>query len=707
MAPGLKKCTEEDLAFAGVSMQMLKKPFICENLNSGLPDAFMRLLSLRGLKEDNEIARFLSPSKEDLHDPYMLMDMAFAVERISSAMKMGEKILIYGDYDADGVTSTALLKLYLEQRGAVTCTYIPNRLTEGYGLNCEVIDRFAKEEGIGLIITVDTGSTAVLEIAYALSMGIDTVVTDHHECLEELPKCAALVNPVRPGCPYPFKGLAGVGVVFKLICALENCIGGKENNEKSPDELLSLYGDLVALGSIADVMPMLDENRYIVKKGLKLMEEGANAGLAALLEKIGAHGKTFTSATAGYSVAPHINAAGRMGHAEHALELLLCKKIGEARVLASLLCEYNLMRKNEEQCILREAEEMIHVCGYENDRVLVLGSENWHPGVLGIVAAKITEKYNKPSFLISFSGEEGKGSGRGVAGVDLVALLSKVKEHTVKFGGHEMAAGLTVKKDQLPMLRQAMLDAVKDAEEEVPSLDTQKRGEMTLSPLDLSLPFASALELLEPFGEGNPLPLFLLEHAEIENITPLSMGKHTKLLIQKENLLFTCLMFSQKTALFPYVEGDRVDLVFEISINEYMHKKSVQLLVRKVYPAGKAALDFKKGEAALDSLKKSRTFDVKIPQRRDFASVYTNLRALQNAGEDSFSWRILSMKSGCDSLAQCMLILMVFEEQGLLVLRGNESNKDLFYFNLPPAEKKADLEKSVLLNRFVCAAGRQ
>jgi single-stranded-DNA-specific exonuclease len=378
--------------------------------------------------------------------------------------------------------------------------------------------------------------------------------------------------------------------------------------------------------------------------------------------------KEITSSFFGFSLAPHVNAAGRMGHAEDALKLLLCDKTTEAGAIASLLCEYNRLRKREEELIFKEAQEQILQEGYENDALLVLAKEGWHHGVLGIVAAKITEKYGRPSFLLSFEGEEGRGSCRSVQGVDLVALLTAVKEHTVKFGGHEMAAGLTVTREELPRLRKALLSVFEENFKIESADEKQEQADAVLSAYDLTLPFAESLSLLEPFGEGNPTPRFLLENVQIEGVTPLSMGKHTKLLLEKDGLLFTALLFSKKTALFPYIEGDTASVVFELSVNEYMKKKSVQLLVRQIFPMGAAADAFLEGKEAYLRLTERKPCAVTFPERTDFARVYTLLRAMKQSGEESFSLRILSLKAGCASLAQCMLILLVFKENSALSL---------------------------------------
>lgn len=664
----------------------------------GLPLPLVSLLFSRGYCDEQDIRAFLYPIPDQMHDPFLLPDMRSAVDAILFAVDHAEGILIYGDYDADGVTSTACLCRYLNGIGGQTVCYIPDRLGEGYGLSNAVLDTF-KDRKIGLMVTVDTGTTAPAEVAYARSFGIKTVVTDHHECAGTLPECLAVVNPMRQDSAYPFKGLAGVGVAFKLICALESTRHPEKTAPQVAKELLERYGDLVALGTIADVMPMLDENRYIVKKGIELMKSGGNPGLVALIKELSIKNSEIHSSLVGYRLAPHVNAAGRMGRAERALHLLLAEDKGEALLLAKELCNYNLQRRATEEVILEEANRLLSHIDVEQKPLVVLCGEGWHRGVLGIVAARLSERLQRGVILISLEGDHGYGSGRGVEGMNLVELLEECAPMLEKFGGHEQAAGLTVSRrelegfvlavEELACRRYAPFKEDKDG----------MQADMCLSTLDLTLPFAESLSLLEPFGTGNRVPLFLLQDAEVEQITALSGGVHTKMLVKKDDLYYTALLFSKKTSLFPYMRFDRIDLLFELSVNEYMKRKSVQLLTKGIAPAGKTLVEYESAYKCIEDLERGEIPSLPLPTRADFVKIYLALRAMTAVKELSFSLRRLALENGIASVAVCRLILMVFEEQGLAVFyhrKDGGKEGDCFTFELTPTDKKVDIERSAL-----------
>lgn len=667
-----------------------------------LPVPLVALLFSRGMTNEKEIRSFLYPSSADLHDAFLLPDMLPSAERILSAVKQGEKILIYGDYDADGVTSTAIVKRYLCSIGATVVCYIPDRLGEGYGLNKGVLDGFSSDH-IGLMITVDTGTTAPDEIHYAATLGIETVVTDHHECTGSLPQCVGVINPMRSDSRYPFKSLAGVGVAFKLICAIE-CLRTPEKSFRDiSEELLCRYGDLVALGTVADVMPMLDENRHIVKMGIELMKNRGNPGLSALIKEISGKKGELSSSAVGYRLAPHINAAGRMGRAERALELLLADEKGEALLLSKELCNYNLQRKAEEEKILKEAYALLSEKETASEPLIILAGEGWHRGVLGIVAARLTEKLKTSVILISLEGEYGYGSGRGVDGMNLVALLEECAADLEKFGGHEQAAGLTLKRERLDAFASELSRLASKQYEGRLSGREEQMVDMVLSSLDLSLPFAEALSLLEPFGTGNRTPLFLLEGAIVEQVTALSGGAHTKLLVEKDELYYTALQFNLKTALLPYVLHDRVDLIFELSVNDYLGRKSVQLMVKDILPSGLTLTEFQIENKKIDLLNDGVMPLLSVPDRGAFARVYRALRAIENGGEGIFSLRRLTKENEIASLSVCYLILMILREQGLLVFDKVLSEEprtgcDLLSFELIKTDKKVDIERSALYN---------
>ncbi len=664
-----------------------------------LPVQLIALLHSRGLTDREVITSFLSPGVSDLHDPFLFTDMRQSVGRILSAVKQKEKILIYGDYDADGVTSTAIVKRYLSSIGASVFCYIPDRLAEGYGLSKDVLDGFLSEH-ISLMITVDTGTTAPEEIDYAKKLGIETVVTDHHECTGSLPKCVGVINPMRLDGGYPFKGLAGVGVAFKLVCAIEGVRCPDKNCNLIAEEMLDRYGDLVALGTVADVMPMLDENRYIVKKGIERMKTGGTLGISSLIKELSGKKLELNSSTIGYRLAPHINAAGRMGRADRALELLLTDEKEEALLLSKELCNYNLQRKAEEEKILKEAYALIAKKETAQDPLTVLAGEGWHRGVLGIVAARLTERLKSSVILISLDDEYGYGSGRGIEGMDLVQLLEDRAPLLEKYGGHEQAAGLTLKRQNVERF---IKEITEDAREKSKFI-TQQDGitvDMCLSTLDLSLPFAESLALLEPYGTGNRIPQFLLKDVRLEQITALSGGAHTKILAEKDGLFYTALLFNQKTALFPYIQYDDADLLFELTVNEYLGRRSVQLLLRRVLASGSTLAEMQIEKDQTDLLEKGQIPPLHIPDRNAFVKVYLALKALDKTNENVFSLRRLTKENDLFSTAVCKLILLIFEEQGLMTVEKLPHEDpvlagDLLSFKLIKTDKKADIERSKL-----------
>ncbi|MBQ7847133.1 MAG: single-stranded-DNA-specific exonuclease RecJ [Clostridia bacterium] len=664
-----------------------------------LPIPLAALLEHRGFRTKEALECFLHPGAKSLHDPFLMKDMKEGAQRILCGVHEGETILIYGDYDADGVTSTATMKRYLLGLGAKVLTYIPNRLEDGYGLNFAVLDTL-KDQGIDLMITVDTGSTAAEEIAYAANLGIDTVVIDHHECHSTLPCCCAVINPMRSDCTYPFKGLAGVGVVFKVICAIEQLRHPEMTGLDAAGAVLDSFADAIALGTVADVMPVTDENRYIISRGIEKLNKRPLAGLCALLAQCfeGKKNKTVTSTVIGYTLAPRINAAGRMGSADRALELLLADDQSEARYLAQMLCDFNEARRSEEERISEAVDAMIAEGGYEKDPILVLAAQGWHHGVVGIVAARITERYQKPCVLISVENGIGKGSGRSVEGINLVELLVEAGEYLEKYGGHELAAGLTVKEEQIPLLREKLIDAVKMLPER--DAGQEMMVDLILQAVDLTLPLAQSLSLLEPCGNENQTPLFALQGAEICDVTALSGGKYTKLLVKKDGLYFSALLFSKETALFPYGEGDRVDLVFQLSVNEFRNKKSVQLLVKAYFPAEHTALVLEQEQGFFEqALEGKALVTAHLPCREDFAKVYTALRRMAGAGYNSFVLAKLSGELQMPAV-KCRLVLAVLEEQGLVCMSMEKEASPIYHFELIPNAVKVDLDQSPMLQKM-------
>lgn len=519
----------------------------------------------RNIVEDEDIKLFLNPTRKDFHDPYLMPDMEPAVERIIKAIENNEKTIIYGDYDVDGITSITILTRFLKERGLNVSSYIPNRLDEGYGLNKDAIKSIA-EQGYKLIITVDCGISGTEEVAYAYSLGMEVIVTDHHEPLEELPKALAVIDCKRKDSKYPFNSLAGVGVAFKLAQA----IGMKLQLEEK--EYLKFL-DIVCIGTISDIVPLIDENRVIAKLGLKLVEQTRLPGIRALLNA--AAYKEVNSNTVSFGIAPRINACGRMGHERDALDLFLTENIVEANRITEKLNEYNKKRQEIEKRMFEEAVQKIEQENIIEKNAIVLGGEDWHHGVIGIVASKITELYYKPSILICFEGEEGKGSGRSISGFDLHAALCNSSNYLEKYGGHEMAVGLSLKKSMFEQFKVNFEKLAEEAhtEEFVPVIKIDK--EINLK--DITIESVKSLNLLEPFGEANKTPIFIYKNLKIDSIRALSEGKHLKLTLKDGNTIINAIGFNMGAYSEEYLIGDKIDVVGILEINSYNGIEGVQI----------------------------------------------------------------------------------------------------------------------------------
>ena len=513
----------------------------------------------------------VAKEQKDFYDPFLMPDMQKAVDRIINAIENKEKVIIYGDYDVDGITSTTVLKQFLAERGLIVDWYIPNRLNEGYGLNKNAIKEI-NDKGYKLIITVDCGISALEEIKYANDLGMEVIVTDHHEPVEVLPQCLAVVDAKRKDNIYPYNQLAGVGVVFKLIQALSIKLNLEEK------EFLKFL-DLVAVGTISDIVPLKDENRVIAKLGLKLVEVTKNIGLKTLISVLGF--KKIDSTAISFGVAPRINASGRMGVQEKALNLFLTDNYEEAKKITQELNEFNNDRQAEEQKIFKEALEMLKK---ENDKsCIILGNENWHHGVIGIVASKITDMYFKPSILLCFEENEGKGSGRSIPGFDLHKALMECSKDIKKFGGHSMAIGITIEKDKFESFK---TDFEKYAEqtnikEIVPIVNID--AEISLK--DLSIDIVKQLELLEPFGEANKMPQFLFKNMKIIAIRAISEGKHLKLKLKQDNYIIDAIGFNMGELSNLYQIEDRIDVVGNIGVNAFNGMENLQINIKDIRKA--------------------------------------------------------------------------------------------------------------------------
>ena len=538
----------------------------------GLSNLLSQILVNRGIETEEEIRVFLNPTRADFHDPFLMPDMDKAVERILQAIHQKEKIIIYGDYDVDGITSITVLKQFLEERGVEVSSYIPNRLEEGYGLNKKAVEWIASQ-GFDLMITVDCGISGIEEVEYASSLGIETVITDHHEPLEILPNAVAVVDPKIQTSKYPFRGLAGVGVVFKTIQAI-----GKKL--QLPEKEYLKYLDIVCIGTISDIVPLVDENRVITKLGLKLVERTQNIGLKELIEASGY--RKIDSTMVSFGIAPRINACGRMGQEQEALQLFLTQDRKEAKQITEKLNEYNKQRQTIEKEILEEAIQKVEQ--EPKSPCIVLGDEKWHHGVIGIVSSKITDLYFKPSILVCFEENIGKGSGRSIPGFDLHEALGKCSNYLEKYGGHEMAVGVTLKEENFIPFKKVFEEVVLESHIEnlMPVIAIEEQIDLK----EITIGMVKELNLLEPFGEANKMPIFMFHNLKIDSIRSLSEGKHLKLTLKDDHLLVGAIGFNMGHLAEEYLIGDRVDVAGILEINSFNGMDSIQINIkdmRKTY----------------------------------------------------------------------------------------------------------------------------
>lgn len=653
--------------------------------NCGVEPFAAFLLCSRGMTDEFEIERFLYDT--DLIDPYTLPDMEKAAQRVNQALENGERITVFGDYDCDGVTSTALLYSYLCSRGANVDYYIPDRAAEGYGMNTGAID-LLKSRGTNIIITVDNGISAIEEVAYAKTLGIDVVVTDHHRVGEVLPDAAAVVDPHRADSFCEFSEWAGVGVAFKLICALDGSEGY---------ELLEQYGDIVALGTVADIVPLKSENRIIVRSGIAFMnsalEDGSlRVGLKALLE-IGGSVETLDASAVAYRIAPRINAAGRMGSAERALRLLMTENKDEAKELAREISDANVQRQATETEITASAVEYIeNTPEIKHGRVLVVEGEGWHQGVIGIVASRLVEKYGKPCIVISKNGDIAKGSGRSIDGFSLYDALSFCGDILTQFGGHVLAAGLTVDSDKIGVFRDRINEYAQSREAVIPTL----KIDCKLNPSSINTETVESLRVLEPYGAENPQPLFGIYNMEITAVQPVGAGKHLRITVKRNNNYITVIMFSVSLEEFPYKTGDVVDLAVKLGENEYQGKLQVSVQAKAIKFSNsnddevmKSLNDYEDFCAGLEISSEKRE-DVCI-DREFCGNVYKYIKA--NNGWN-YSAEVLCFRLGLPprKIAACRISLDVLTELGILILKDGR-------YILPPQTVKNPLENSGIFRK--------
>ena len=673
--------------------------------DAGYPYLVSEVLASRGVERAEDAAEFLTQETTLTYSPFLMQDMDKAVERIAQAIAAGEKIAIFGDYDVDGITATCILVDYLKGRGADVVHYIPRRIEDGYGLSCDAIEGLRKG-GATLLVTVDCGITGVDEVAFARSIGMDVVVTDHHECKETLPVAAAVVDPRRTDCEYPFKHLAGCGVALKLVLAL----GGPDREEA----LFSRYCTLAAIGTVADVMQMTGENRTIVSRGLASLDRSDFIGLHALLKEAGLAGREISSVQIGFVLAPRINAAGRMGAADMAADLLLCQDPVQAEELAKALCALNRERQSVEQTIYSQAEEMIEQMPEEDRRALVLASETWHQGVVGIVASRLSEKYSRPSFMIHLNGAVGKGSCRSWGGFNLFAALESCSDLLLGFGGHELAAGFTIDAANIPAFRARMNQYAAEywvgkAPESTLEIDVElhQPGRVTLQEVE-------ALAALEPYGSGNARPLFCLMGATLLRMQNVGQNRHLKLRLGKGSAQFDGIFFSTNTAACGCQEGDRVDAAFYLQVNEFRGSRTVQLQMVDIRPSLSASSREQECLTLLAQCTGGETVSAKnarrmLPSREQYAAVWRTLVHMTPEGALHTAYlpllRSLSAALGkTDSFLRSAFCLAVFQERGLLQLELHGDDIDL---QLAGRDKKVKLEDSEYIRRLTDAeAGR-
>ncbi len=644
------------------------------------------VLCSRGYERPDEVQAFLSAGEELYHDPLLLRDMDKAVNRIRKAVLSGEKIAVYGDYDVDGVTSTCLAVCCLQELGAQCEYYIPARIEEGYGLNPGAIDILAGK-GVKLIVTVDCGVTAFTETKYALSLGIDMVITDHHRCQGALPEAAAVVNPFRPDDEYPNKGLAGVGVAFKLACAL---LGEHRAME---------YIDLVALGTVADVMPLVGENRAIVKKGLELMSASPRPGILSLMRETGLRSACVSAADIAFLLAPRINAAGRMGQVCTAVELLLTQESEHADILASSLSELNKQRQSIETKISMEARAML--TGHMPGEPIVLASSNWHHGVIGIVSSKLAEEYRCRVFLISLLDGVGKASCRSFRGQSVIAAIEAASDYVVDYGGHEMAAGFTVLEENIPALAAAVGRYAREhrAQDEAGS---RLKIDCAIENMELiTTAEIDGLGVLQPYGHGNPPPVFYMEDVEVDRLFMVGAQKdHMKLTLTKDGGICGGIYFSQNPISAQVCPGDLVDIAFILKINEFRGARAAQIQLVDIRPCGKERQKLAGIKQLLVSLESGELSGKQarqiLPQREDFAALWRCISTRMGENYTTSIWS-LSKEAADTKPGKVLVCLRVFQEMGLVHLL--EQGR-LVNIKVLPFEGKADLDRSALLSRI-------
>ena len=659
-----------------------------------MPFLTTAVLSTRGFKKEKDAKGFIY-GYNDYSNPMDFVDMDKLVNRVRRAIDNFEKICVYGDYDADGITATSLFYSYLESKEADVMYYIPQREGEGYGLSSTTIDKL-KEYGVKLIITVDNGVSAVEEVDYANSLGIDVVITDHHRVPEKLPNAVAIVNPYREDCTSKFKTFSGVGVAFKAICAIE----GQDVNFET---LMNTYGDLVTIGTVGDSIELVGETRDIVRKGCEIITKAKRDGVKVLLEMAGIYGRNIDSTNIAFGVVPRINASGRMGSASRAVRLLL-GTYSESAELCAEINEENDLRKTIESEILLDIEKFFQEHPERKfEKIIIAEGKDWHFGVLGIVASRITKMYGKPSILITSDGENAKGSCRSIEGFSIHEAVTACSEYLSRFGGHPMAAGINLKTENIEGFRKAILKYA-DKFGEMPF--SKINIECRLNPRNLSPDMAEQIELLKPFGNGNREPVFGLFSMYLKDIRPISGGKHLRLILSYADAEIAAMYFNHGFDDFLYRVGDIVDLAVTFHRNEYAGVINLSIFISEINLSGVDLKDAMMQRRVYEKFKRGEELDaneinILLPDRNDFAEIYNYLR--ENEGfvqrPDVMSARL---KRRSVSVGRIYVILDVMAELGIADVSTTEDNYEIRLNNL---KNKVDLKSSNILSKLVSVRG--
>ena len=641
------------------------------------------IASTRGINTIDGAREFFGLNERKSVDPMDFPDMYAAVKRIQKALDEFERIAVYGDYDADGVTSTALLYSYLEMQGADVVYYVPNRHTEGYGLSYEAIDKLSMM-GVKLIITVDNGISAVAEAKYIRELEMELIVTDHHLPSEALPQAVAVVDPHRTDCNLKFKDYAGVGVAYKLICALE----GEENG------ITDSFVDLVTVGTVADVMPLIKENRELVRRGVNMLADSDRIGIQALIEAAGLGSRKMTSTSVAFGICPRINAAGRMGSADRAIRLLLSDDYDEAMMLAQEINDENVTRQQTEQDILIQAVEQINKNPeWQYQNVLVVAGEGWHDGVVGIVASRLVEKYCKPTLVITIDGDDAKGSGRSIEGFNLYDAISHCSGCLTHFGGHTLAAGIGLKAADIDTFRTAINDYSDTIEMPFPVQNI----DFKLNPACVNTEMLETVEQLEPFGAGNPQPIFGLYNMTVTDIQPIGNGKHLRVVLERNGVSLQTVKFRTVQAEFPFVRGDVVDAAVGLEPNEYLGQIRVSILLKNIKLHDMVEDDLFSSMRDFSLLMRGRSdgFDpsLLIPQRETTAAVY---RFIRSVGRWNYDTETLCHRLDlwAEDYGQVAVAIESMLEMG--VLRRDENSG----LSVPKTSEKVNLQDAPVLRRL-------